>query len=317
MNKKACKVSTGDYSDFSNLSGMDAFQEAARQLFEARVLTQEEHRAGRISARGDASRLDTERKNARDRLMAKIASLQIAPDLRIELEARLSELDGATNLNAIRLVERDIAGAIHDASEYSTSQATLTDYEMRDDAKRAALMQELAEYRGMSQKARDEFRKRGYGDTKENEDKLATLWAKMEKLEPGSPEWFKTVDEIQYMDTAYFQHVKEEALKKTPPDMQTVKIADEALKSTRASHEHLRIEEAKSKANIEESKVSSTGGLNHNRFRFGDDDESAPAVASAKTPPSESPAKGNMAELGNLSPTVAPVNTPSNGHSIG
>lgn len=307
-------VSTGDNILASAMG--NAFERAIRQMreevpqgfsFVAATPYNPETTAAVANFELVAARMD-----ARDKLTAQIAALQIAPELKAELMGRLSEIDGARNMADIHRIAAGISHQIKDASQYTTSQVSLNDQE----AKEQKLLAQWNAYKDSSKAARDDFRNNGYVDTPENEEKLAKLWAKMETLEPGSSEWKKTGDKITRMDAAYFQRVKEEAIKRG--DWETVKKAEDALKNTRETQEAVK------ELNVTKQEMHTKGKeekkLTKVTASFDEDEE--PTItqevpdkqtgAIAKNTPLR-----EEVELGNLSPTIVSKNIPSGSRGLG
>lgn len=258
------------------------------------------------------AQVESYRATKADELRAMMTRLQLTPELRAELEASIQSLGGAGSKQAIDAMASAISNQIADASAYSTSQTSLNDQEVREDAKRAELLRDLAAYREDSQKWRHDFAENGYKDTPENEKELADLWAKMETLEPGSQEWIETHKQINTKNAAYFQHVKEEAIKKG--DWETVKKADEAIKSNQQAQENVKeisLEGAEIDAQVDQDKHIDGRENDVDAASFYGDDE--PTLTQTKT---QFTAEG-LVELGNLTPTTVPNNAPSGGRGIG
>lgn len=236
--------------------------------------------------------------------------LQLSPELRAEIEAAIQSLGGATTKQAVDALAQTISHQIQDASQYTTSQTTLNDQEAREQK----LLAEWNAYKDFSQNIRNEFRENGYVDTPENEKKLADLWAKMDELEPGSKEWLDVKKQIEHMDLDYFQWVKEEAMKRIPPDWETVRKAEAAIENTHTGQE-------KWKEMTTEADKQGQGKVTDTTASIFDDEPTFTQAAPVKKSAAEATAKvqpqEDFAELGNLSPSIVSNTSPSGGRGIG
>lgn len=226
-----------------------------------------------------------------------------------EVAQLMAEIKAAPDLTSVRAYSKAVDKLITSAKSWEGIGINVQDQQSREDEQK--LLADLTQYRNDSRAARDEFERQGYGDTKENKDKLDKLWTKMDGLKPFSAEWVAAWEEIHSADAGYFAHVKEEALKRG--DLKTAEKAAQCIKD--ADLQHKKIEEIQK---VNEAKrvneVSTTSHANVGRATF-DDDE--PRVVqnervSAETVNQE--AKQEQIEIGQLAaPQFTGAKQPSGG----
>lgn len=259
--------------------------------------------------------LEAARAAARDELMALVVTL--LPEQQSQMVARIGQLAGANSLAQVNNLKVGLAGEIESARDWGANERKFNDLEAKEDKSRAQLLSDLAAYREDSEKWRMDFADKGYADTPENQDKLDALWAKLDGVEPGSPEYIKTWQEITTMDADYFQRVKEEALKRG--DTEAVKKADEAIKATQQAQKDVQALNEGNK--LAQGQAAQEHGVDQSSASIFDDE---PTVAQTVVDPKGAAvAKTNplpqqdIVDLGDLIPPNLPNVTPSGGRGIG